>query len=244
MSLVLLLSDIHANLVALEAVLREAPADAPLWVTGDTVGYGPDPSDVLALLRERGAALVAGNHDLAVAGRLDVYEFNPDAADAVLLHRSWLSAEDRDFLSSLPLVWPIDSFTLVHGSLREPVWEYVLDSGAARACLERSPTTHCCNGHTHLPAVFRLRDGPRARPEAHEPREGETVDLSAGRLLLNAGSVGQPRDGDPRAAWALLDTDSNTATFRRTRYDVAETQRRMRRRRLPTFLAERLAHGI
>ncbi len=238
-----LLSDIHANLVALEAVLREVPRDAPLWVTGDTVGYGPEPSDVLALLRERGAILVAGNHDLAVAGKIGTQEFNRDAADAVRLQRAWLSAEERDLLASLPLITEQDSFTLVHGSVREPVWEYVLDSAAARACLQRAKTTHCCNGHTHLPAVFQWRDGTTA-VDVREPREGSTIELSSGRALVNPGSVGQPRNGDPRAAWALLDTDARTVTFRRTRYDVATTQRRMRARALPPFLAERLTHGL
>ena len=133
MTRAVLLSDVHANLVALEAVLREAPRDATVWVTGDTVGYGPDPADVLAALRERNAFLVAGNHDLAVAGKMGVHEFNREAADAALLHRSWLSAEDRDRLGALPLIATRDSFTLVHGSLRDPVWEYVLDRSAARA---------------------------------------------------------------------------------------------------------------
>lgn len=243
MTRALLLSDVHANLVALETVLREAPPGAPVWVTGDTVGYGPDPADVLALLRERDAALVAGNHDLAVAGRIGVGDFNRDAADAALMHRSWLSAEDRDFLASLPLVSSRDSFSLVHGSLREPVWEYVLDREAARACLERASTEHCCNGHTHLPTAFFWREGIR-RLDVREPRDGETVELRGRRALVNAGSVGQPRDGDPRAAWALVDTERGTVTFRRTRYDVAETQRRMRARGMPAFLIDRLSHGI
>ena len=243
MTKAVLLSDIHANLVALEAVLREAPADAELWVTGDLVGYGPDPSDALALLRERGALLVAGNHDLAVAGVLGVQDFNQDAADAARLHRSWLSAEERDLLGALPLVAARDPFTLVHGSLRDPVWEYVLDDAAARACLERATTTHCCHGHTHLPAVFSWKDGA-AQLQVREPRDGETIELARGRVLLNPGSVGQPRNGDPRAAWAVLDTEARTAKFQRTRYEVAETQRRIRRRGLPPFLAERLAYGL
>ena len=242
MSRILLLSDIHANLVALEAVLREAPTEAALWVTGDSVGYGPDPSDVLALLEERGAVLVAGNHDLAVAGALGVHDFNREAADAALLHRAWLSAPERERLAALPRVRSVDSFTLVHGSLRDPVWEYVLDLPAASACLQRAQTTHCCNGHTHLPAVYEWRAGKTALI-ARQPRDGETFDLTRARTLINPGSVGQPRDGDPRAAWAELDTDAGIARFHRTRYDVAETQRRMRRRRLPPFLAERLAVG-
>jgi len=238
----ILLSDIHANLVALEAVLSDAHRDAAVWVTGDTVGYGPDPVDVLAALRERDAFLVAGNHDLAVAGKMGVNEFNREAADAALMHRSLLSAEDRDLLGAMPLIATRDSFTLVHGSLRDPVWEYVLDRSAARACLQLAETPHCCNGHTHIPAVFEWRDG-RGSVVARQPREGEVIDLTKGRVLLNPGSVGQPRDGDPRAAWLEVDTETRTATFHRTRYDIPETQRRMRRRGLPPFLAERLAYG-
>jgi diadenosine tetraphosphatase ApaH/serine/threonine PP2A family protein phosphatase len=242
MTRVVILSDIHANLVALEAVLKDAPRAAPLWITGDTVGYGPDPADVLAVLRERNAFIVAGNHDLAVAGTMGVNEFNREAADAALLHRSWLSPEDRDVLGTWPLIATQDSFTLVHGSLRDPVWEYILDRSAARACLQRAETTHCCNGHTHIPRVYEWRDA-RANVAEHQPRDGEVVDLSRGRVLLNPGSVGQPRDGDPRSAWLEIDTTTRKATFHRTRYDILETQRRMRRRGLPPFLAERLAYG-
>ena len=242
MTRAVILSDIHANLIALEAVLRDAPRDAVLWVTGDTVGYGPDPGDVLAALRERNAFIVAGNHDLAVSGRMGVTEFNREAADAALMHRSWLSAAERDALGAMPLIATQDSFTLVHGSLRDPVWEYVLDRSAARACIERAETPHCCNGHTHIPFVFEWRPG-RVAVGAHQPRDGEVVDLAKGRVLLNPGSVGQPRDGDPRAAWVVLDTVARSATFHRTRYDIIETQRRMRRRGLPPFLAERLAYG-
>ena len=239
--MIALLADIHANLVALEAVFAEVPPRATLWVMGDTVGYGPDPADVLALLRECGAKLVAGNHDLAVAGRIGVDDFNTDAAEAALIHRRWLGAEDRDRLAALPLVREEDGFALVHGSLREPVWEYVLDPGAARACLELT-SGHCCNGHTHLPAVYALEG---ARIAARQPREEETVLLAtAARLLVNPGSVGQPRDGDPRAAWALLDRGAGTITFKRTVYDIAETQRRIRARGLPPFLADRLAYGM
>lgn len=241
---VVLLSDIHANLVALTAVLDETPHDAALWVMGDTVGYGPDPSEVIALLRERGAALVAGNHDLAVAGSIGVGAFNRDAAEAALLHREWLAPEERDFLAGLPLTLTEDAFTLVHGSLREPVWEYVVEPRAARACLALAPTAHCCNGHTHLPVAFIQRNGVAAAPTAKRFAEGEELALGSARVLLNPGSVGQPRDGDPRASWALLDAERGTVVFRRTSYDIGETQRRMERRELPLFLSERLAYGL
>ena len=222
MSVVALLSDIHANLVALEAVLAALPRVDRIWVTGDTVGYGPDPSDVLALLRERGALMVAGNHDRAVATGEGVEMFNAYAAAAVKAHRTWLSAEERDRLAALPLTLESDGFTLVHGSLRDPVWEYVMTQGQAAATLGLAKTAHCCNGHTHVPRIFRVGD----------------------RALVNPGSVGQPRDDDPRAAYALLVTETAEVRFERAEYDVAETQRRIRARGLPDFLADRLAIGF
>ena len=234
---VALLSDVHANLVALEAVLADVPAALGLWVLGDTVGYGPDPGDVLALLRERGALLVAGNHDLAVATGHGLEAFNTVAAAAARLHRAWLSAEERDELASLPTIARPDGVTLVHGSLRDPMWEYVWNAGIAHASLEIAETELSCNGHTHVPAVFTL-EGDRVTSTL-----GRGVVTLQGRVLVNPGSVGQPRDRDPRAAWAVLDTEARTVEFMRTSYDVSETQRRIRARGLPAFLADRLASG-
>lgn len=221
---VALLSDIHANLVALDAVLAEIVAADEVWVMGDTVGYGPDPGDVLAALTERGARLVAGNHDRAVATGLGLELFNPAARAAALLHREWLSAEERDLLASLPLTFAAEpGFTVCHGSPRDPLWEYVFDLRTAAAAMRSATTPHCCHGHTHVPAV-------------HE--------LAGGRRMINPGSVGQPRDGDPRAAYAWLDSESLAVEFRRVDYDIARTQGRMRARGLPDILADRLAHGF
>ena len=232
-----LLSDVHANLVALEAVLAAVPAVDGLWVLGDTVGYGPDPSDVLALLRERGALLVAGNHDRAVATGEGLDVFNAIAAEAARLHRSWLTAEERDLLGSLATVERPHGVTLVHGSLRDPLWEYVWDTRTAYASLAVAETELSCNGHTHVAAVFSL-DGDRVTSTL-----GRGVVRLTGRVLVNPGSVGQPRDRDPDAAWAVLDTEARTVEFMRTAYDVGETQRRIRARGLPGFLADRLASG-
>jgi diadenosine tetraphosphatase ApaH/serine/threonine PP2A family protein phosphatase len=235
-----LLSDIHANLVALEAVLAALGKVDALWVTGDTVGYGPDPGDTLALLRERAAVLVQGNHDRAVATGEGLEYFHDRAAQAALLHQRWLSRADRDALAALPSVAKADRFTLCHGSLRDPLWEYVTTTRAASATLELSETDHCCNGHTHVPALFHLTaDGARA---AHVT-EGAIHRLER-RTLLNAGSVGQPRDGDPRASYAALDTDEGTVTFYRASYRIDETQRRIRARGLPEMFADRLAFGV
>jgi diadenosine tetraphosphatase ApaH/serine/threonine PP2A family protein phosphatase len=237
---VALLSDVHANLVALEAVLAALGAIDAIWVTGDTVGYGPDPSDVLALLRERGALLVQGNHDRAVATGEGLDYFHDRAAEAALLHREWLSAEERDILAALPEVTVADGVTLCHGSLRDPMWEYVTTVAAASATLTRASTPTTCCGHTHLPAVFQS-DGDVVR--ASLPVAGKAYPLE-GRTLLNPGSVGQPRDGDPRCSYAVLDTEAGTATFYRASYRVDETQRRIRARGLPEMFAERLAFGV
>jgi len=221
---VALLSDVHANLIALEAVLADLPAVDAIWVMGDTVGYGPDPADTLALLRERGAWLVAGNHDRAVATGEGLELFNPAARAAAIAHREWLGAEDRDVLAAMPLtVEPAAGYTICHGSPRDPLWEYVFDARAASFAMTDLATARCCVGHTHVPATFRTGDG---------------------RVMINPGSVGQPRDGDPRASYALLDPLTADVRVRRVDYDIAETQRRMRARKLPAMLADRLSLGL
>jgi diadenosine tetraphosphatase ApaH/serine/threonine PP2A family protein phosphatase len=234
-----LLSDIHANLVALEAVLTALAGIEALWVTGDTVGYGAEPSEVLALLRERKALLIQGNHDRAVATGEGLDYFHDQAAEAARMHTAWLSADERDHLASLPPIKSVERFTLCHGSLRDPLWEYVTSVPAAAASLARSPTPFCCNGHTHVPALF-LEEGDRLR--SVRPASERAYQLTT-RCLLNAGSVGQPRDGDPRAAYAVLDTDAGIATFFRVAYRVEEAQRRIRARGLPEMFADRLAFG-
>jgi diadenosine tetraphosphatase ApaH/serine/threonine PP2A family protein phosphatase len=238
-----LLSDVHANLPALQAVLAELDAKSrvgALWVTGDTVGYGADPSEVLALLRERGAVLVQGNHDRAVATGEGLDWFHDRAAVAVRLHTKWLSGEERDFLGGLPLTATIERFTLCHGSVRDPLWEYVTSASAAAASLAQATTPFACNGHTHVPALY-IEEGGDVR--VTPPRTGVPHPLTP-RAMLNPGSVGQPRDGDPRAAYAVLDTVGGTATFYRASYAIEEAQRRIRARGLPEMFAERLALGL
>ena len=238
-----LLSDVHANLQALESVLAALDADGRperLWVTGDTVGYGPDPSEVLALLRERDALLVQGNHDRAVATGDGLEWFHERAAIAVRMHAKWLSAEERDLLGSLPLTPSTNGFTLCHGSLRDPLWEYVATTPVAAASLALAPTPFACNGHTHVPALF--VEGAKGL-KAHLPAIDTPYSL-APRSVLNPGSVGQPRDGDARAAYAVIDTTGLTVTFRRVAYPFAETQRRIRAHKLPEMFADRLALGL
>jgi predicted phosphodiesterase len=234
------ISDVHANLVALEAVLADmGPVDA-LWVCGDTVGYGPDPSDVLALLVERKATIVAGNHDRAVAKSEDLEFFNPPAAVAAKMHQSWLSPAERDLLAALPRTLEASDVTLCHGSLRDPLWEYVTNPRSAAASLAIARTSHCCAGHTHIPSLFRA--GPEAG-KAGRVRYDTTYPL-APRVFLNPGSVGQPRDGDPRAAYAVIDLAAGTVAFHRCTYRIDETQRRIRERGLPSIFADRLAFGL
>ena len=231
--------DIHANLVALETVLAEMGSVDSLWVCGDTVGYGPEPSDVLALLAERKATIVAGNHDRAVARGEDLDLFNPPAAIAAKMHQRWLSVAERDMLAALPRTLEIGDVTLCHGSLRDPLWEYVTNPRSAAASLALAKTSHCCAGHTHVPSLFRAGEAQqpgRVRYDSPYPL--------APRAFLNPGSVGQPRDGDPRAAYAVLDLAEGTVTFHRSTYRVEETQRRIRERGLPSIFADRLGFGL
>ncbi len=237
---VALLSDVHANLVALEAVLADIGGHDALWVTGDTVGYGAEPSEVLALLRSRRALLLLGNHDRAVATGEGLEFFNDQAAEAAEMHAKWMSSEEKELLRALPAVEERERFTLCHGSLRDPMWEYVTSAPAAAASLAKAKTPFACHGHTHLPALFTDEPGGM---RIVRPKAGTTYELGE-RSLVNPGSVGQPRDGDPRAAYAVLDTTAATATFHRVEYDVAEEQRRIRARELPAIFADRLRVGV
>jgi diadenosine tetraphosphatase ApaH/serine/threonine PP2A family protein phosphatase len=242
---VALLSDVHANLPALEAVLRHAEAHHALdqiWSLGDLVGYGPHPGECLALLRRYPFISVAGNHDLAATGDLDTSEFNPEAAAAVAWTARRLTSEERAFLRTLPLVVVQDDFTLVHGSLRYPVWEYIFGPEAAAAHLARQQTRYGLVGHTHVPMLC-VEPAPRQMPAVRWPENGEAVTLAEQRLVINPGGVGQPRDGDPRAAYAVLDLAARTVTFHRVDYDVARTQQAMREAGLPPWLILRLSYG-
>jgi diadenosine tetraphosphatase ApaH/serine/threonine PP2A family protein phosphatase len=233
-------ADVHSNLSALEAVLAVLPPVDAIWALGDHVGYGPQPAEVLALLRERGAVMIAGNHDHAIAADSGEERFpNKDAAEAAHLQRTWLSSEDREFLGDLPTVTEVSGTTLVHGSLRAPLTEYIFDTATAAATMAHAVTAVCCHGHTHIPSLFSWRVGgyERIRPSY------ETTYSLAERALVNPGSVGQPRDGDARAAWAILEPEGARVTFFRTPYAVGETQRRMHARGLPGALADRLQVG-
>ncbi|MDP9362759.1 MAG: metallophosphatase family protein [Chloroflexota bacterium] len=241
---VLLVSDVHGNVVALEAVLAASPPFDALWNLGDTVGYGPRPAECLALLRDRGAApMLAGNHDLAAVGKLDLAEFNSAARLAARWTAGRLAPADREALANLPSATTVDGFTLAHGSPRGPVWEYVLDAATATAQFDHFRTSVCFIGHTHV-ALRAFSNGGSKRAVIKPLRPEETVDLSAGRQLVNPGSVGQPRDGDPRAAFTTIDTERGILVAHRVPYDVGVTQRQMEEAALPPSLIARLARGI
>jgi predicted phosphodiesterase len=238
---VAVLSDIHSNLPALDAVLEALQPFDAIWQLGDIVGYGPEPDEVVARLKAAGATGVRGNHDSAAVGAIDADAFNDDARIAVEWTAVHLGEAARMWLAQLPERATETDFTLVHGSPRDPTWEYVYSMPVARANFPAFDTKHCLVGHTHVPLVFRLDDG---HIETLQPSHGSTLPLDGRRTIINPGSVGQPRDGDPRACGMLLDTDTGTLEWRRVAYPVSVTQQRMRDAGLPKRLIERLSVGL
>lgn len=238
---VAVVSDIHGNLHALEAVLESIARDAPdaTWCLGDLVGYGPRPNRCCAVVAEQADFSLIGNHDLAVLGRLDLDDFAPDAATSARWTAEVLEPEHRAYLESLKANGELEGVGLFHASPRDPVWEYVLSAQVALASLLQTPQELVLVGHSHVALSF----GLSGRELATAP-EGTEIDLAGDRWLLNPGSVGQPRDADPRAAWLLLDLSARRAVFRREAYDVARTQAEIRERGLPEALAARLEHGV
>jgi diadenosine tetraphosphatase ApaH/serine/threonine PP2A family protein phosphatase len=238
---VAVISDVHANYHALQAALTEIDAarvDA-VWCLGDTVGYGPRPNECCDLVGDRADYCLVGNHDLVVLGELSVNEFNDEAAAAAIWTTDVLTSESRAFLASLKPLGAVDSVDHFHGSARDPVWEYVLTEEAASATLELSSAPLVLVGHSHVALAITADDGHVSGGPA---RGGSKIALE-GRRLLNPGSVGQPRDGDPRAAWLLLDFEKRFAEFRRVPYSIERTQAEMRERGLPQALAARLERG-
>jgi diadenosine tetraphosphatase ApaH/serine/threonine PP2A family protein phosphatase len=245
-----LVSDIHSNLAALDAVLEHmGPVDGLLCM-GDIVGYGPQPNEVINRLRECNIFSIVGNHDLAVLGALELRDFNGDAIEANLWTRSQLSKDNWEWLETLePMARFDENVTLAHGSPNEPIWEYLTTPHAASRSFPEFDTPLCFVGHTHLPRVFRMLDGKRVgtnlpKVEMRIPDPTETIIVGFGRLILNPGSVGQPRDGDPRAAYAVYDDTDQIISYRRVSYDIAKTQTIMRDYELPERLAMRLDFGL
>jgi len=210
-----------------------------VWCLGDTVGYGPRPNECCDVVKDRAGHCLVGNHDLVVLGELSVSDFNDEAAEAAIWTTGVLTPESRAFLASLKPFGEVEGVDLFHASARDPVWEYILTEEAALATLELSAAPLVLVGHSHVALAITADDG---RVGGGPAPGGSKVTLD-GRRLLNPGSVGQPRDGDPRAAWMLLDLEERFAEFRRVPYSIERTQAEMRERGLPQVLAARLQRG-
>jgi diadenosine tetraphosphatase ApaH/serine/threonine PP2A family protein phosphatase len=240
-----IISDIHANDVALETVLQAMGPVDRLWCLGDMVGYGPNPNESVARLLQQPSLEICltGNHDWAALGKIDLNDFNPEARQAALWTREQLTKDSKQFLQDRPEQVVRDAeFTLAHGSPRQPVWEYITSTAVARANFDHFTTPICVVGHTHVPAIYFTDSQGIVRSQT--PPEDAPLNLRDGsRFIINPGSVGQPRDNDPRAAYALLDSDSGMLTFHRVAYDIALTQQRMFEAGLPARLILRLNYG-
>nr|BAL57186.1 metallophosphoesterase [uncultured prokaryote] len=240
---ILVLSDIHANYTALEAVLNDAGKVDAVWCLGDLVGYGPDPNLVIETLRTQPNLIcLKGNHDAAVSSAMDTEAFNGDARTSIHWQKMVLTDENMEFLRSLSPMTVQGDVTLAHGSPRDPLWEYVLNTLVARINFEFFDTPLCFVGHSHIQSAYVLdAETHRIRPVIFHA--GEVLSLDKGRWLLNPGSVGQPRDRDPRAAYAIFDPQARTWEPRRVSYDVAAVQERIRKLGLPIKHALRLSEG-
>jgi diadenosine tetraphosphatase ApaH/serine/threonine PP2A family protein phosphatase len=239
-----ILADIHSNATALMAVLEDADRRGgvdELWCLGDIVGYGPDPHRCLDILRQFKCTGVAGNHDLAALEQTGLANFDPDAAQALRWTIRQLSTEDALFLKRLETRIEKEGFTLVHGSPRQPVWEYMASLSSARENFSCFTSPYCLVGHTHVPMGFKKEGGAMS---AFSLSENIGMVLGKGPLILNPGSVGQPRDNDPRASYATYDSQSGVFRLHRVPYDVAAVRERMWGCGLPVRLASRLEHGV
>ncbi len=240
---VLVLSDIHANLTALNAVLADAGNFDEVWCLGDVIGYGPDPNDVIERLRELpNLNCILGNHDVAALGMMNLAVFNPEARKSLLWQAKSVSDANLNFLQNLPQNGMVrGDVTMAHGSPRDPVWEYILNTLVARLNFEEFATSYCFVGHSHIQCMFKL-DMRRDRISLDVLKPNHVHKLTP-RAILNPGSVGQPRDRDPRSAYAIFDPDEQTWEPRRVEYDIESVQKRIREAGLPEKHALRLSEG-
>jgi len=239
-----IVADIHANLAAFTAVLEDIEHRGgveEVWCLGDIVGYGPDPHQCIELLRQCEHVCVAGNHDWGAIGKIDLSDFNPDAATACRWTAQQLSPEDIKYLENLPLVIEKDSFTLAHGSPREPIWEYLISTSIARENFTFFQSQYCLVGHSHVPLVFRDENGSCSFSKL---TANIGLMLGQSRLIINPGGVGQPRDGDPQASYAIYDPETSLVRLYRIPYDIAATQDKMMQNGLPIRLVVRLQYGM
>jgi len=240
-----IIADIHANLAAFTAVLddiKRRGGTEEVWCLGDVVGYGPDPHQCIEILRQLNHICVAGNHDWAAIGKISTSDFNPEAAAACHWTTQQLSLRDVEYLGSLPLVIQKDDFTLAHGSPREPIWEYLLSTNSAKENFTYFQSPFCLVGHSHVPLVFEYNEvGTCSLNEFPSDTE---IALTKNRLIINPGGIGQPRDGNPRASYAIYNSETRTISHYRIPYDIEATQARMTEYRLPRRLVTRLSYGI
>jgi len=234
------IADVHGNLEALEAVLKDAGGDfEELWVLGDIVGYGPDPSLCLEFLREHDAIMIAGNHDFAACGKLSISDFNFEARKAIQIHQSVLSEESKNFLRNLPEVMVRRSVTLAHGNPENPIWGYVIDSISATRVLTAAQSPLTLIGHTHIPSLWTLN--PRAGAEPKRIEYDKEFSYSSTPCLANPGSVGQSRDGALGARYMILQPELKTMFFRSCPWNREVTRKKMLRRGYPESLINRMA---
>lgn len=239
---ILVISDIHANLTALEAVLQDAGAVDATWCLGDIIGYGPDPNECVDRIRRLpDLTCLLGNHDSAALSRIPIETFNQDARRSIEWMQNVLTRESYSFLAQLPERMVLDKVTLVHGSPRNPVWEYILDLHNAFQNMEHFDTQLCMVGHTHLPISYISVNGS-ADLRWTVPQEGECMEIQS-RAILNPGSVGQPRDHDPRASYAIYYPEKSGWEIHRVEYDIRSVQKRIRFADLPMRHALRLIEG-
>lgn len=236
-----IISDIHANLVALQQVLESMGTVDQYWCLGDVVGYGPEPEECVQTLLDLDHVVVMGNHDAAAVGIISARSFNSEARRAIEWTSRQLSRESLNYIKGMPEQLPQNEILLVHGTPRDPIWEYLTTTEQAREIFAGIDNPYTFVGHTHVPLVcVQDRDG---RVLAGTPEDGMLMRLASERVIANPGSVGQPRDGDPRAAFAIVDSDQMIVEFHRVEYDIAETQKRMRAAGASEWLTERLAYG-
>ena len=238
-----IIADIHANLEAFSAVLEDIEKRGgvnEIWCLGDIVGYGPDPHQCIELLRRQKHVCIAGNHDWAAIGKIDTAYFNPDAAAACRWAAGQLSPEDIKYLEGLSLVLERAEFTLAHGSPREPIWEYTISTSIARVNFNFFQSPYCLVGHSHVPLVFK-DEGDTCSASRFRPNAG--LALGKSRLIINPGGVGQPRDGDPHASYAIYDRENKMVRLYRIPYDITATQDKMMQCGLPVHLVVRLGYG-
>jgi len=241
-----IISDIHSNLAAFQAVLNDIDARGGadrVWCLGDIVGYGPDPNECIELLNQYEHICVAGNHDWGALEKIDLNDFNSEAAAACRWTGQQLGSEETDYLANLPLTFHEGDFTLAHGSPREPIWEYLLSTLNAKISFDYFQTKFCLVGHSHTPLVFEQHDR-EGGCLLHKVSLDAPLSLAENRLIINPGSVGQPRDSDPRASYAIYDSENNVVWHYRVPYEIEITQQKMAEYGLPSRLIARLSYGL